>query len=49
MLLSHLQAGEPTLPHGATQGRKEGAMLASYKQPEHAGVFIQLSLYLAPQ
>lgn len=49
VLLSHLQAGEPTLPHGATQGRKEGAMFASYKQPEHAGFFIQLSLYLAPQ
>lgn len=51
MLLSHLQAGKPTLPHGATQGRKEGAVLFgnSYKQPKHSGVFTQLSLYLAPQ
>lgn len=50
VLLSHLQAGKPTLPHGATQGRKEGAVLFGNKVTSSLNtlVFLPSSLCIWP-
>lgn len=50
VLLSRLQAGKPMLPHGATQGRKEGAVLFEKKVTSSLNtlVFSPSSLYLVP-
>lgn len=43
------EANAPTWSYSEQEGGSWALWEESYKQPEHADVFIQLSLYLAPQ